>query len=145
VSGTVAVLDRRRWVVSPQRDVIAGPGVPKPIGPYSAGVRLGDVLFVSGQPGVDPATAEPVGTAFGDQARQAFRNLEAVLRVGGSRPELVANVTVLVADVAGFAELNEIFAEVFPSDPPARMTMQVPLPMGLLVSVGCVAGVDHAG
>ncbi len=64
------------------------------------------------------------------------------MQAGGSRLELVANVTVLVSDVGAFAELNEIFAEVFPSAPPARMTMQVPLPLGLLISVGCVAALE---
>ena len=71
-----------------------------------------------------------------------MRNVAAVLRAGGSRPELVVNVTVLVADISAFAEVNDIFAETFPVDPPARMTMQVPLPLGLLISVGCVALVD---
>ena len=61
---------------------------------------------------------------------------------GHSRPELVVNVTVLVADANDFRELNELFEEFFPSEPPARMTMQVPLPMGLLISIGCVAVVD---
>jgi 2-iminobutanoate/2-iminopropanoate deaminase len=131
-----------RRPVSAKREVISGPGLPKAIGPYSQAVRVGDLLYVSGQPGVDPATAQPIGPTFREQARQAFRNLGAVLRAGGSRPELVANVTVLVADAGAFAELNEIFAEVFPTAPPARMTMQVPLPLGLLISVGCVAVVE---
>jgi 2-iminobutanoate/2-iminopropanoate deaminase len=130
--------------VTAQREVISGPEVPKPLGPYSPGVRAGDLLFVAGQAGVDPDTAKPVGAEFGEQARQAFRNVEAVLRAGGSRPALAVNVTVLVADVGAFAELNEIFAEAYPTDPPARMTMQVPLPLGLLISVGCVAAVDSA-
>ena len=125
-----------------QREVIAGPGVPAAIGPYSAGVRAGDFLYVSGQPGTDPATGEPAGPTIADQARQSMRNLEAVLRAGGSRPDLVVNVTVLVSDISTFGQVNEVFAETFPTDPPARMTMQVPLPMGLLISVGCVALVD---
>jgi 2-iminobutanoate/2-iminopropanoate deaminase len=91
---------------------------------------------------VDPGTGQPVGSTFAEQARQAFRNLDMVLRAGGSRPELVVNTTVLVADVGAFAELNELFAEFFPSEPPARMTMQVPLPRGLLISVGCIALVE---
>jgi 2-iminobutanoate/2-iminopropanoate deaminase len=61
----------------PKREVIAGPGIPKTIGPYSPGVRAGEFLYVSGQPGVDPATGEPAGEAIGDQARQAMRNVEA--------------------------------------------------------------------
>ena len=128
--------------MNPQREVIAGPGVPKTIGPYSAGVRAGDLLYVSGQAGTDPATGEAAGATIGEQARQAMRNVEAVLRAGGSRPELVVNVTVLVADISEFAQVNEAFAEAFPTDPPARMTMQVPLPLGLLISIGCVALVE---
>ena len=123
------------------REVVAGPNVPQAIGPYSAGVRVGDLLFVSGQGGVDPKTTELAGESFGEQARQAFQNVEAVLRAGGSTPELVANVTVLVADISSFGEFNELYAEFFPVDPPARMTMQVPLPRGLLISIGCVAAV----
>ncbi len=127
-----------------QREVIAGPNVPKTIGPYSPGVRAGDFLYVSGQAGIDPTTGEPAGETIAEQARQSMRNVEAVLRAGGSRPELVVNVTVLVADVSAFGEVNDVFAETFPTDPPARMTMQVPLPLGLLISIGCVALVDSA-
>jgi 2-iminobutanoate/2-iminopropanoate deaminase len=128
--------------MSAQREVIAGPGVPKTIGPYSPGVRAGDFLYVSGQAGTDPATGEAAGDTIAEQARQSMRNVEAVLRAGGSRPDLVVNVTVLVADISTFGEVNEVFAETFPTDPPARMTMQVPLPHGLLISIGCVALVD---
>ena len=124
------------------RQVITGPDIPTGIGPYSPAVRAGDFVFVSGQPGVDPATAQPAGHAFGQQARQAFRNLDAVLAAGGSRLELVVNTTVIVADAADFSELNELYAEFFPSEPPARMTMEVPLPRGLLISIGCIAIAD---
>ena len=124
------------------REVVTGLGVPTAIGPYSPAVRAGDLLFVSGQPGVDPETAQPVGSSFGEQARQTFLNLDAVLRAGGSCPELVVNTTVLVAAASDFAELNELYGEFFATDPPARMTMQVPLPRGLLLSIGCVALVE---
>jgi 2-iminobutanoate/2-iminopropanoate deaminase len=124
------------------RTVVDGPGLPPAIGPYSQAVRAGGLLFVSGQPGIDPATGAVAGDGFGAQARQAFRNLDTVLRAGGSRLGLVANTTFLVADVGDFAELNELFAEHFPSEPPARMVMQVPLPRGLRISIGCVAAVE---
>ncbi len=124
------------------REVISGADVPTGIGPYSPAVRAGEFLFVSGQPGVDPRTAQPAGPKFGDQARQAFRNLDAVLRAGGSRRELVVSTTVLVADAGDFTELNERYAEFFSTEPPARMTMQVPLPRGLLLSIGCTALVE---
>lgn len=122
----------------PIKQTIKVPGL-KMIGPYSHAVRAAGLLFVSGQPGVDPVTGEAAGPSFDVQARQAFKNLDTVLRAGGSRLDLVVNTTVLVADVSTFAELNRLFAEFFPDSPPARMTMQVPLPKGLLISIGCVA------
>ena len=82
--------------MSVTREVITGADVPSAIGPYSPAVRAGDLLFGSGQPGVDPATAQPVGPTFGEQARQAFQNLDAVLREGSSGPEFVVNTTVLL-------------------------------------------------
>lgn len=125
-----------------RKQVVAGPGVPPVIGPYSAGVRTGDLLFVSGQGGIDPVTGQLAGETFREQARQAFRNLDAVLQAGGSRLDLVVSTTVLITDFAVFAELNEVFAEFFPLDPPARMTMQVGLPAPVHISVGCVAAVE---
>lgn len=125
-----------------ERHVVTGPDLPAQIGPYSPAVRAGGFVFVSGQPGVDPATGEAVGPSFAEQARQAFANLDAVLRAGGSRPELVVSTIVLVADQSSFPELNALYAEFFPSEPPARMTMQVPLPRGLLISIGCTAVID---
>jgi 2-iminobutanoate/2-iminopropanoate deaminase len=112
------------------------------IGPYSQAVRAGDLLFVSGQPGIDPATGCAPGD-FDAQARQVFKNLEKVLQAGGSRLDLVVNTTVLLTDLASFPIVNRLFAEFFPKDPPARMTMQVPLPRGLLISIGCVAAVEE--
>ena len=121
------------------RHVVTDPGLPPPIGPYSHAVRAGGFIFVSGQPGIDPDTGDVPGDTFGAEARQAFTNLATVLRVAGSRPDLVVSTTVLVADIADFAELNTLFAEFFPTDPPTRMTMQVPLPRGLRISIGCTA------
>jgi 2-iminobutanoate/2-iminopropanoate deaminase len=111
----------------------------KTIGPYSQAVRAGGFLFVSGQPGIDPRTGESVGPTFDVQARQALENLDSVLRAGGNRLDLVVNTTVLVADISNFAGLNRLFAEFFRDNPPARMTVQAPLPKGLLISIGCVA------
>jgi 2-iminobutanoate/2-iminopropanoate deaminase len=123
------------------KEVIQLPGL-KTIGPYSQAVRAAGLLFVSGQPGINPSTGEAVGPGFDAQARQAFKNLDTVLRAGGSRLDLVVNTTVLVTDVSNFPEINRLFAEFFPSNPPARMVMQVPLPKGLLISIGCVAATE---
>ena len=120
------------------RQVVTGSDLPPSIGPYSHAVRAGGFVFVSGQPGIDPATGD-VPDSFGDQARQAFANLATVLRVAGSSPELVVSTTVLVTELADFPEMNALFGEFFPTDPPTRMTMQVPLPRGLKISIGCTA------
>jgi 2-iminobutanoate/2-iminopropanoate deaminase len=124
-----------------KKQVIQVPNI-KAIGPYSQAVRSGDLLFVSGQPGIDPATGEVAGSTFESQARQVFKNLDTVLKAGGSQLNLVLNTTVLVSDISNFPEVNRLFAEYFPEEPPARMVMQVPLPKGLLISIGCVAAVD---
>jgi len=127
-----------------EKTIIEVPGI-KTIGPYSQAVRSRGLLFVSGQPGIDPATGEVAGTTFEAQAQQVFRNLEAVLEAGGSGLDLVVNTTVSITDMSNFPEVNRLFSEYFPQNPPARMTMQVPLPKGLLLSIGCVAAVrgDH--
>jgi 2-iminobutanoate/2-iminopropanoate deaminase len=121
-------------------EIIEVPGI-KPIGPYSHAVKAGGLLFVSGQPGVIPATGEVAGPTFGEQARQAFENLRVVLGAGGSGLDRVVNTTVLIGDVSYFEEMNALFAKYFAASPPARMTMQVSLPKGLLFSIGCVAAV----
>jgi 2-iminobutanoate/2-iminopropanoate deaminase len=120
-------------------EIVDGPELPAKIGPYSHAVRAAGLLFVSGQAGVDPQTGRPAGPTMAEQARQAFANLATVLRAGGSAPELVVNTTILIADATEFAEVNAQFAEFFATNPPARMTMQVVLPLGLLISVGCTA------
>ena len=112
-------------------------------GPYSHAVRAGGLLFVSGQPGFDPATGKP-SPDTAEQTRQAFRNLDTVLRAGGSSLDLVANTTVIVTELANFPLVNQLFAEFFPTNPPARMTVNAPLPMGLKFSIGCVAALPDA-
>jgi 2-iminobutanoate/2-iminopropanoate deaminase len=120
------------------QEIIEVPGI-KAIGPYSQAVRANGFLFVSGQPGVVPETGEAAGPTLEEQARQAFENLRRVLEAGGSGMDRVVNTTVLVADIAQFGVVNALFEEYFAANSPARMTMQVPLPKGLLFSIGCVA------
>jgi 2-iminobutanoate/2-iminopropanoate deaminase len=125
------------------QEIVEVPGI-RAIGPYSQAVRANGFLFVSGQPGLVPETGEvPVAdagcSAFAAQARQAFENLRRVLEAGGSGMDRVVNTTVLVADISEFGVVNELFAEYFAASPPARMTMNVPLPKRLLFSIGCVA------
>jgi 2-iminobutanoate/2-iminopropanoate deaminase len=136
-----AILQQPTGGSEPMKEIVDVPGI-MPMGPYSHAVKAGGLLFVSGQPGVDPSTGLAAGATFAEQAQQAFVNLGTVLQAGGSSFAQVVNTTVLIADVSEFPVVNALFAEHFGPNPPARMTMQVPLPKGLLFSIGCVAALD---
>src|SRR3954468_23902622 len=122
-----------------KHEPVAGPNMPAALGPYSQVVRAGDFLFVSGQAGLDPATGNPAGETFEQQARQAFENLSTVLRAAGSSLEHVVKTTIFCADSTAFATLNELYSEFFPNNPPARSVPIVQLPRGLLISIECIA------
>jgi 2-iminobutanoate/2-iminopropanoate deaminase len=119
-------------------EVVEAPRVPR-LGPYSQVVRVGDLLFVSGQAGLDPATGQVAGADFETQARQAFANLALALEDAGSHLRRVVKVTCFLAEPAGFATLNALFAELWPEAPPARSAPIVALPRGLLFSVEAIA------
>jgi 2-iminobutanoate/2-iminopropanoate deaminase len=118
---------------------VVAEGMPPALGPYSHAVRLGELLFVSGQGGLDPATGTLATGGFAGQARQAFTNLARVLEVAGSDLGQVAKVTVFMADADDFPALNELFGEFFPSAPPTRSVPIVQLPRGLLISIEAIA------
>ena len=113
--------------------------MPEAIGPYSHAVRAGNLLYVAGQPGIDPETRIPAGDTIETQGRQAFENLSRVLRAAGSSMAQVVKTTVFLADASAFQSLNELYLEYFPESPPVRSTPIVQLPMGLLISIDCVA------
>jgi 2-iminobutanoate/2-iminopropanoate deaminase len=119
-------------------EIIESPRVPR-IGAYSQVVRVGDVVYTAGQPGIDPETGQIAGSSFEAQARQAFLNLSAVLEDAGSSLERVVKVTCYITDAAAFAILNALFAEFFPVAPPARSAPIVALPRGLLFSIDAIA------
>ena len=129
--------------MSPSREFVESARVPR-IGPYSQAVRIGDLVFTSGQPGIDPATDQVAGDTFEAQARQAFANLRAVLEDAGSRMDLVAKVTCYVTDAGAFGVLNALFGEFFPHSPPVRSTPVIALPRGLLFSIDAIAATDAA-
>ncbi len=118
---------------------VSGAGMPPALGPYSHVVRLGDVLYVSGQAGIDPRTGAMPVEDFESEARQAFANLRTVLEAAGSGLDRVAKVTVFLADAALFAHMNAVFGEFFATNPPARSTPIVALPRGLRISVEAIA------
>jgi 2-iminobutanoate/2-iminopropanoate deaminase len=118
--------------------VVDSPRVPRR-GPYAQAVRLGDLLFVAGQAGLNPATGAVVGATFELQARQAFENLRAVLEDAGSGLDRVLKTTCFLAVPEAFDQLNALYAEYFPAAPPARSTPVVQLPRGLLFSIEAIA------
>jgi len=124
-------------------EVVESPRVPR-LGPYSQAVRIGDLVFTAGQPGIDPATGRVAGETFEAQARQALDNLRAVLEDAGSRMERVVKVTCYIADAGAFATLNALFEEYFPGNPPVRSAPVIALPRGLLFSVDAIAVAERA-
>jgi 2-iminobutanoate/2-iminopropanoate deaminase len=118
--------------------VVQSPRVPQR-GPYSQATRVGDLIFVAGQGGIDPATGKVVGPTFELQARQAFGNLRAILEDAGSGLDRVVKTTCFLAAPEAFDDLNALYAEYFPAAPPARSTPVVQLPRGLLFSIEAIA------
>jgi 2-iminobutanoate/2-iminopropanoate deaminase len=128
----------------PMPEAINNPNMPKALGPYSHAVRVGDLLFVAGQAGLNPATGVVAGDTFEAEARQAFQNLATVLDAAGSSLQHVAKTTVFLTDATNFPKMNELYAEFFPTNPPVRSTPIVQLPRGLLISIECIAAIGNA-
>lgn len=125
------------------KQVVQTAQAPAAIGPYSQAIRAGNLLFVSGQIPLDPATGELVGATAAEQARQVLRNLQAVIEAGGATLSQVVKTTIFLTDLTQFAEVNAVYAEFFPSQPPARSTVQVAaLPRGAQVEIEAIAVVD---
>ena len=124
------------------RQTVDAPGAPAAIGPYSHAVRTGDLLFCSGQVPLDPETGEMVGDTPAEQARQCLVNLDAIARAAGATLADAVRVGVFLTDMGAFAEVNEVYAEFFPSDPPARAAIGVAaLPRGAQVEMEAVIAV----
>jgi 2-iminobutanoate/2-iminopropanoate deaminase len=123
-----------------EKIIIATPDAPKAIGPYSQAVRVGDFLFLSGQIPINPATGEIVTESFAMQVRQVFKNIAAVLKAAGADFTQVVKATVFLKNMDNFAEMNGIYAEFFPLDPPARSAVQAAkLPKDVEIEIEMIA------
>lgn len=112
---------------------------PKALGPYSHGVSTGELLFTSGQIGIDPDSGE-LREGLGEQTRQVLANLEAVLEAGGSEKGRVIKTVIFLSNIEYFKEVNEIYGDFFSPHKPARSTVEAAaLPMGALVEIEAVA------
>lgn len=118
---------------------VNGTGVAPAIGPYSAAIASGDLLFCSGQLGMDPATGE-LRDGVAAQAEQALVNMRALLAAAGFGVEHVVKCTIFLTNLADFATVNEIYGRTFSEPYPARSTVQVAgLPKGGLVEIEAIA------
>jgi 2-iminobutanoate/2-iminopropanoate deaminase len=116
------------------------PGVPVPRGPYSPAVRAGDFIFVSGQVPVDPATNEVKLGDIRHETRMVLTNIQSILEGCGATMADVVKCSVFLADGTDFAAMNEVYAEFFGAEKPARTTVAVEFAMpGLKVEIDCVA------
>jgi reactive intermediate/imine deaminase len=121
------------------KQIIATGNAPAAIGPYSQAVKTGLVVFLSGQLGLDPKTMELVSPDFEAQVRQSFKNLAAVAAASGGSLADAVKLTLFVTDLAKFATVNEIMAEMVPQPYPARSTIGVAsLPKGAQFEVEAV-------
>jgi 2-iminobutanoate/2-iminopropanoate deaminase len=125
------------------KQAVSSPEAPKAIGPYSQAVRAGQLLFVSGQVPLDPATGQIVTGDIAAQTRRVFDNLGAVLKAGGRSFAHVVRTTVFLADMNDFAAVNDVYGTYFSEPYPARATVQVArLPKDARVEIDLVASFD---
>lgn len=128
---------------TPEKETIATEDAPKALGPYSAGIRAGNMVFTAGQVGIDPALGKLVDGGIEAQTRQVLRNVQAVLRAAGSELDRVVKTTVFIMDMNDFAKMNAVYAEFFKEKPPARSTVQVAaLPLGAAVEIEAIAFIN---
>src|SRR4051794_7511306 len=128
--------------MSDGREAIEADGAPAAIGPYSHAVRTGGLLFCSGQIPLDPATGELVGATAAEQAQRCLENLAAVCEAAGTSLAAAVRVTVYLTDIAAFAAVNDVYAEFFDDEPPARVAIGVAaLPRGAQVELDAVVAV----
>ena len=122
------------------KKVIATTNAPAAIGPYSQAVQVGNMLFASGQLGIDPATGNFVEGAVKEQTAQAFKNVKAILTEAGLDISDVVKTTVFLQDMSLFAGMNGVYATYFDGAFPARSAVAVKaLPKDALVEIECIA------
>jgi 2-iminobutanoate/2-iminopropanoate deaminase len=125
------------------RQAVSAHNAAKPIGPYSPAIRAGNLLFISGQVGFDPATGALIDGDISAQTDQVMRNIGALLEAAGTDFAHVVRTTVFLADMGEFAAMNAVYARYVVDPPPARSTVQVAaLPRNARVEIDVIAVVD---
>jgi 2-iminobutanoate/2-iminopropanoate deaminase len=122
------------------RQAITTTGAPAAVGPYSQAIGIGDLVFCSGQIGLDPATGNLVEGGIEAQTERVLKNLSAVLDAAGLGFADVVKTTIFLSDIDDFATVNGIYAKHMPDPPPARSTFAVAaLPKGAIVEIEAIA------
>jgi 2-iminobutanoate/2-iminopropanoate deaminase len=122
------------------KEIIATENAPQAIGPYSQAVRVGKMVFASGQIPLDPATKEFVPGGIAEQTEQVLKNLKAVFAAAGVEMNQIVKTTVFLADMGDFTAMNEVYGKYFAEHPPARATVQAArLPKDARVEIEAIA------
>jgi len=123
------------------KTVVATPQAPSAIGPYSQGIRAGNLLFVSGQIPIDPSTGKLIDDpGIQGQTRRVLQNMIAIVNAAGGSAESIVRTTVFLKDMNEFADMNSVYEEFFPFSPPARSTVQAArLPRDVSIEIDCIA------
>lgn len=125
------------------KQIVVAENAPKAIGPYSAGVKMGDFVFTAGQLGINPETGSKVDGGIAAETRQALKNLRAVLEAGGSSLGNVIKTTVFLREMNDFTTMNAVYAEFFTENFPARSAVQVArLPLDAQVEIEAIATIS---
>ena len=126
------------------KQVITTPRAPAAIGPYSQGIKAGNLLFVSGQIPIDPTTGALIEAKdIPSQTRRVLQNIQQILSSGGATIDHVVRTTVFLKDINDFAEMNRVYGEFFKEAAPARATVEVArLPKDAAVEIDCIAVIE---
>ena len=123
-----------------KKEIISTDQAPGAIGPYSQAVKIGEMVFVSGQIPIDPLSGNLIEGDIKTQTRQVLKNVTAVLSAAGTSLDRVVKTTVFITNMNDFSLMNEVYAEFFTSMPPARACVEVSrLPKDVLVEVEAIA------
>ncbi len=122
------------------RDVVSTKDAPQAIGPYSQAIKAGDLVFLSGQIAIDPATSNIIDGNISAQTERVLKNISAILAAAGTSLDRVVKTTVFLKNMSEFAAMNEVYGKFWKSAPPARSTVEVArLPKDVLVEIDVIA------
>jgi 2-iminobutanoate/2-iminopropanoate deaminase len=122
------------------KEVIYSPNAPEPIGPYSQAIQVGNMLFMSGQIAIDKSSGQMITQSITEETTQVMKNLGAVLKSAGMDFSHVVKSTIFLKDMNTFPQVNEVYGKSFPTNPPARETVEVSrLPKDVNVEISCIA------